>query len=98
MHPTVPPPSAPQYLIGVDTGGTYTDAAMIDASSQRVIATAKSITTKGDLALGVGDAIARAIAALPAGLRPQDIALVWCPPRWPPMPWSRATAARWACC
>ncbi len=76
MHPPAPPSPAPQYLIGVDTGGTYTDAAIIDASSQRVIATAKSITTKGDLALGVGDAIAQAIAALPAGLRPQDIALV----------------------
>ena len=62
MHPTATPSPAPQYLIGVDTGGTYTDAAIIDASSQRVIATAKSITTKGDLALGVGDAIAQDIA------------------------------------
>ena len=65
-----------QYLIGVDTGGTYTDAAIIEAAGQRVIATAKSITTKGDLSIGVADAITQAIAALPQGLRAQDIALV----------------------
>ena len=69
-------PVSPQYLIGVDTGGTYTDAAIIEAAGQRVIATAKSITTKGDLSLGVADAITQAIAALPQGLRAQDIALV----------------------
>ena len=69
-------PVSPQYLIGVDTGGTYTDAAIIEAAGQRVIATAKSITTKGDLSLGVADAITQAIAALPQGLRPRDIALV----------------------
>ena len=35
------------YLIGVDTGGTYTDAAVIEARGHRIIATAKAITTKG---------------------------------------------------
>ena len=69
-------PASPQYLIGVDTGGTYTDAAIIEAAGQRVIATAKSITTKGDLSIGVADAITRAMAAMPQGLHPQDIALV----------------------
>jgi len=69
-------PAPPQYLIGVDTGGTYTDAAIIEAAGQRVIATAKSITTKGDLSIGVADAITRAMAAMPQGLHPQDIALV----------------------
>lgn len=63
-------------LIGVDTGGTYTDAAVIDASTRRVMATAKSITTKGDLAIGVTAAITAAIAALPAGLQPENISLV----------------------
>ncbi len=64
------------YLIGVDTGGTYTDAAVIEAHGHRVIASAKSITTKGDLAIGVTGAITAAIASLPKGLKPQDIALV----------------------
>ncbi len=64
------------YLIGVDTGGTYTDAAVIEADGHKVIASAKSITTKGDLAIGVTSAITAAIASLPQGLRPQDISLV----------------------
>lgn len=64
------------YLIGVDTGGTYTDAAVIEAAGHKVIASAKSITTKGDLSIGVSGAIRAAIAALPAGLDPQDISLV----------------------
>ena len=76
LHEAFMNPVSSQYLIGVDTGGTYTDAAIIEAASQRVIATAKSITTKGDLSLGVADAITQAIAALPQGLRAQDIALV----------------------
>ena len=64
------------YLIGVDTGGTYTDAAVIEAAGHKVIASAKSITTKGDLSIGVSGAIDAAIAALPAGLDPKDISLV----------------------
>lgn len=69
-------PLAASYLVGVDTGGTYTDAAIIEASGHRVIASAKAITTKGDLAIGVAEAITRAVALLPQGLQPQDIALV----------------------
>ncbi len=68
--------STPSYLIGVDTGGTYTDAAIIEARGHRVLARAKAITTKGDLAIGVTEAINQAVAQLPSGLRPQDIALV----------------------
>ena len=50
------------YLLGVDTGGTYTDAVVIDEAADRVIASAKSLTTRPDLALGVGRAIDAAIA------------------------------------
>ena len=38
--------TAKTYLIGVDTGGTYTDAAVIEAQGHKVVASAKSITTK----------------------------------------------------
>jgi N-methylhydantoinase A/oxoprolinase/acetone carboxylase beta subunit len=69
-------PLAASYLVGVDTGGTYTDAAIIEASGHRVIASAKAITTKGDLAIGVAEAITRAVALLPQGLQPKDISLV----------------------
>ena len=69
-------PAGPSYLIGVDTGGTYTDAAIIEAQGHKVVASAKSITTKGDLAIGVTGAITEAIAKLPQGLAARDIALV----------------------
>src|SRR5436190_2196081 len=36
------------YFIGVDTGGTYTDAAVIAARDHKVIASAKAIGTKCD--------------------------------------------------
>jgi len=68
--------SSSSYLIGVDTGGTYTDAAIIEARGHRVVARAKAITTKGDLAIGVTEAITRAVAQLPQGLQAQDIGLV----------------------
>ena len=68
--------STKTYLIGVDTGGTYTDAAVIEARGHRVVASAKSITTKGDLSIGVTGAITAAVAKLPEGLQPRDIALV----------------------
>lgn len=48
-------------LIGIDTGGTYTDAAIIDQGQHRILASAKSLTTKGDLSLGVGAAMRAAL-------------------------------------
>ncbi len=44
-------------LLGIDTGGTYTDAALVDVAQHRVLAHAKALTTKGDLAVGVGLAL-----------------------------------------
>ena len=49
------------YRLGIDTGGTYTDAVLVDAQ-QKVIATFKSLTTRQNLAIGIG----KAIAGLPA--------------------------------
>ncbi len=65
-----------QYFIGVDTGGTYTDAAVIEAEGHKVVASAKALTTKGDLAIGVTEAITRAVERLPEGLKPENISLV----------------------
>jgi N-methylhydantoinase A/oxoprolinase/acetone carboxylase beta subunit len=39
--------------LGIDTGGTYTDAARIDQESGEVLAGAKSLTTRHDLSLGI---------------------------------------------
>lgn len=47
----------PSYCIGVDTGGTYTDAVLIDSATRAVVATAKRPTTHYDLHQGMGAAI-----------------------------------------
>lgn len=44
------------YHLGVDTGGTYTDAVLIQ-DGKTVVAKAKSLTTRHDLAIGIGNAI-----------------------------------------
>ena len=43
--------------LGIDTGGTYTDAALVDHGTGRVLATAKALTTRRDLSIGIGEAI-----------------------------------------
>jgi N-methylhydantoinase A/oxoprolinase/acetone carboxylase beta subunit len=70
-------PETPQsFLLGIDTGGTYTDAAVIAAGSHEVVASAKALTTRGDLAIGVRQAMGEAVAKLPRGLAPPAISLV----------------------
>ncbi|MFP7569564.1 hydantoinase/oxoprolinase N-terminal domain-containing protein [Marivita sp. S2033] len=59
-------------LLGVDTGGTYTDAVLM-RDEEAVIASAKALTTRQDLALGVGAAVRRVLDV--SGVAPCDIAL-----------------------
>jgi N-methylhydantoinase A/oxoprolinase/acetone carboxylase beta subunit len=61
-------------LLGVDTGGTYTDAVIYDEMTQSVLGSAKAETTHDDLAVGIDKAIADAIDA--AAVSPAEIALV----------------------
>ncbi len=51
-------------LLGIDTGGTYTDAVLVDQEGNNVVATAKALTTRHDLSIGIGEAIAAVIARL----------------------------------
>ncbi len=62
------------YLLGVDTGGTYTDAVLLDAEATCVLAKAKALTSRPDLSIGVAGAIDAAIAL--AGIPATEIALV----------------------
>ena len=62
------------YLLGVDTGGTYTDAVVLDEGSDRVAGAAKALTSRPDLARGVGAAIDAALTD--AQVAPADIAMV----------------------
>ena len=45
-----------QFFLGIDTGGTFTDAVLLDARRQ-VVAAAKSLTTRFDLSVGIGGAL-----------------------------------------
>lgn len=47
-----------KYIIGIDTGGTFTDAVLMDKESGKVVATAKKPTTHYQLAKGTGVALA----------------------------------------
>lgn len=45
------------YILGIDTGGTYTDSVIIDSESGCVIAKAKAFTTHEDLSIGINNSI-----------------------------------------
>lgn len=64
------------YNVGIDTGGTYTDAVIVDTQQQQVVASAKALTTRGDLALGVIAALEQVLQASQAQLSSADISLV----------------------
>jgi N-methylhydantoinase A/oxoprolinase/acetone carboxylase beta subunit len=54
--------------LGLDTGGTFTDAVVLDGE-RRVVASAKALTTPWDLSLGIGAAIRAVLKSLPATAR-----------------------------
>ena len=56
-----------KYVIGIDTGGTFTDAVLMDVESGRIISSAKKPTTHYRLAEGTGAALAALLeqAAIP---------------------------------
>jgi N-methylhydantoinase A/oxoprolinase/acetone carboxylase beta subunit len=64
------------WLIGVDTGGTYTDAVIISSTTHTVVASAKALTTRGNLAIGVGEAIARVLELVPSRDAARRVGLV----------------------
>jgi N-methylhydantoinase A/oxoprolinase/acetone carboxylase beta subunit len=43
--------------LGIDAGGTYTDVAVFDFTSDKVLAKAKALTTKWDFTIGIGEAL-----------------------------------------
>lgn len=59
-------------LLGVDTGGTYTDAVLIRDETE-VLASAKALTTRHDLAEGIGAAVRAVLEA--AGLRGKEVGM-----------------------
>jgi N-methylhydantoinase A/oxoprolinase/acetone carboxylase beta subunit len=49
--------------LGIDTGGTFTDAVLVDDNKQ-IVNAEKSLTTRFDLSLGIGDVIAKLPSAV----------------------------------
>ncbi len=62
--------------LGIDTGGTYTDAVLIEQAGERVLAHAKALTTYHDLSLGIREAITTVLAGQERSTKPAQIELV----------------------
>ncbi len=45
------------FAIGIDTGGTYTDAVVLEYETGQVVCSAKALTTRRDLSIGISEAI-----------------------------------------
>ncbi|MCU0861487.1 MAG: hydantoinase/oxoprolinase family protein [Methanomassiliicoccales archaeon] len=45
--------------LGIDTGGTYTDSAIIDLEKGVVLSKAKALTTRNDLSIGISNSIGK---------------------------------------
>ncbi len=67
--------SANGLWLGIDTGGTFTDAVLL-ADGRRVLASDKALTTHWNLTIGIGAAIRAVLAALPAGTTRSAVGLV----------------------
>ena len=59
--------------LGIDTGGTYTDAVLVELD-KKIIQEAKSLTTRRDLSIGIGKAVAAAFAE--QAIRPEEVDLI----------------------
>lgn len=64
------------FSLGVDTGGTFTDAVLVDRLSKRIISSAKSLTTKDALYAGITSAITQCIDDMPKTFSPGMISMV----------------------
>ncbi|WP_162895039.1 hydantoinase/oxoprolinase family protein [Rhizobium terrae] len=64
---------ASPFLLGIDTGGTYTDAVLF-REGEGVVAKAKSLTTRHDLAVGIAGAVDAALGR--SGISASKIGLV----------------------
>lgn len=65
-----------EFYVGIDTGGTYTDAVVVDPQERKVLAAAKALTTKGDLAVGVREAMMSAFEQVKGRISASQVAVV----------------------
>jgi N-methylhydantoinase A/oxoprolinase/acetone carboxylase beta subunit len=50
-----------ELALGIDTGGTYTDAVLVDYRTNEVLKGAKALTTRQDLSIGIRQAISEVL-------------------------------------
>jgi N-methylhydantoinase A/oxoprolinase/acetone carboxylase beta subunit len=62
--------------LGIDTGGTYTDAVLVDHNKGAVLAGAKALTTRRDLSIGIGQAVAAVFAQNGQAVLPKQVDMV----------------------
>ena len=60
--------------LGIDTGGTYTDAVLVEHETGAVLAGAKALTTRHDLSVGIGQAVAAVFEG--QDVSPAEVSLV----------------------
>ena len=66
-------PNADPLFLGMDTGGTYTDA-VLWSEGRGIVAKAKALTTRHDLSVGIAGSVDNVLAA--TGIEPSRIKLV----------------------
>lgn len=62
--------------LGIDTGGTYTDAVLVHNKTGEVLSSAKSLTTRQDLSVGIKKAIASVFEAKQNASHQKSVSLV----------------------
>ena len=62
--------------LGIDTGGTYTDAVLVNSQTGEVLSTAKALTTKHDLSIGIQETISAALNGDHKSVPPETISMV----------------------
>jgi N-methylhydantoinase A/oxoprolinase/acetone carboxylase beta subunit len=61
--------TSPNLVLGIDTGGTYTDGILLEYETRRVLAAHKSLTTKRDFAIGIENVIEGIHISDPSAIR-----------------------------
>lgn len=46
-----------KYILGIDTGGTYTDSVLLDMQTKQILKTGKALTTPNNLIIGITNSI-----------------------------------------
>lgn len=77
--------------LGVDTGGTFTDAVIVDRSSRKILSAAKALTTKEDLFKGITSAIDQCLENKNISFLEMRSQSSVFQPLWRPMPSQKGT-------